>query len=434
MTPAWLTEHAFHGRVSVVTASVVPGSVHRGKQSNVLKLRVEVADAVSGSPRTTSKTLFVKRYVKSELPPRSDAHWRRDLYSYRTESRFYSRFHEKLRAHVVLIPPLAVVYATERSTDATDVEATDRFLVILESVDSSDNDASQENTEQFPSLARKRYVHADCLDLPDAREALKYLAQLHAAALTSPGLVREAASELWPSGGWWSFAKRGGMQGLANMPAVWSSVAKAFAPEIDAHFGVDAARRASLQSLAERMMRHAEYISAELFEKSPEALRTLIHGDFKSANLFFDATSRAVVAFDWQWCGVAIGALDVAYLLNTSVSMDALAGGNEELLLRWYYDRFVALLADAPEPSRAVEREYPFEAFRRHYALATLEYARVLLSNFWSGMTPATCAAKFTNTNCGLGYRSVPHVLRMIAKLDEGLLMVEHERANAEVK
>ncbi|TYZ68654.1 hypothetical protein PybrP1_000294 [[Pythium] brassicae (nom. inval.)] len=443
MTPEWLARHVFHGRATVTAARIVPGSTHRGKQSSVAKLRVE---CVVGDT-SVARTLFVKRYVKSELPPRSAAHWRRDLRSYRTESRFYAHFYDKLRVHVALIAPLAVLSAADSAAPAaasgdghpTD-EATDRFLVILESINDNDDDATAAaagaepptDTEKAP-LTPTRFVHADCLSLVDAKQALEYLAQLHSGALKTPGLVQDAATALWASGGWWSFAKRGGAAALADTPSVWRAVLHAFAPEVEQHFalsGADAAartRRADLQALGDRMVRHAAYVSAELFERSPAALRTIVHGDFKSANLFFEAASRDVVAFDWQWCGVGVGALDVAYLLNTSVSIDALSADNELLLLRWYYDRFAALLG-----GRRASQKYPFDAFQRHYVLATLEYARVLISDFWRGMTPASCAAKLSNTNCGLGYRSVPHVLRMIEKLDEGLALVEQECGKAE--
>lgn len=451
MTPAWLTQHVFHSRVSVTTARVVAGSAHRGKQSNVVKLRVEYVDdsanANANGPRTAIRTLFIKRYVKSELPPRSAAHWRRDLRSYRTESRFYAHFYDQLRTHVALITPLAVLSGAadsvapeaavasgdrhEKATgDEEDDEAVDKFLVILESLtdDNVDDDTAGSELSTGPETARHppaRFVHADCLTLDDAKYALEYLAQLHAGALITPGLVHDAADALWPNGGWWSFAKRGGVASLADTPSVWRAVQQAFARELEPMQQPDAT---ALATLGDRMVRYAAYVSSELFERSPAQLRTLVHGDFKSANLFFDTTTRHVVAFDWQWCGVGVGALDVAYLLNTSVSIDALRADNEHVLLRWYYDRFISrLTGDQLADSDA----YSFDAFERHYVLATLEYARVLVSDFWRGMTPASCAGKRANTNCGLGYRSVPHVLRMITKLDEGLARVAHECGDA---
>lgn len=401
MTPQWLSQHVYKRTREVFSVSVVPGSVHHGKQSTVFKLQVSYREGLASGSMTQQQTLFVKRYVKSELPPRSETHWTRDLFSYRTESRFYSHFDDQLNVHVALIKPLAVLYAK----DVLGREATDRFLLVLDSV----TDDGQ------------NYVHADCLQLRDAKQALSYLASLHATALKKPGLVAQAAKDLWPSGGWWSFAKRGGLSGLENTSSIWETVRTSFASEmVQAGLTIDDDKDAG-GSLAERMIRQAPYISAQLFENVPESLKTIIHGDFKSANLFFQAESRDVVAFDWQWCGVGIGALDVAYFLNTSVSSDALA--NEDGLLRWYYDQFTTRLGGLQN-----DDAYPFEAFERHYRLATLEYARVLLSNFWKDMTPASCATKFANTNCGLGYRSVPHVLRLMEKLDQGLRCVEQER------
>ena len=52
---------------------------------------------------------------------------------------------------------------------------------------------------------------------------------------------------------------------------------------------------------------------------------------------------------------------------------------------------------------------------------------RVLMANFWQGMTPASCQAKFSATNCGLGYRSIPHVLRLVERMDAHLQLVEEK-------
>ncbi|KAG7398783.1 Protein of unknown function (DUF1679) [Phytophthora boehmeriae] len=147
----------------------------------------------------------------------------------------------------------------------------------------------------------------------------------------------------------------------------------------------------------------------------------------QSANLFFESESRKVVAFDWQWSGVGLGAMDVANLLNTSVSISLLVTDENELeLLRFYYESLAERL-EALGVTPELQTIYSFEAFERHYMLATLEYARLLISNFWKKMTPESCKAKANNANCGLGYRSIPHVVRMVRKLHEGLIRVKQE-------
>ncbi|KAJ3088252.1 hypothetical protein HDU96_004196, partial [Phlyctochytrium bullatum] len=52
--------------------------------------------------------------------------------------------------------------------------------------------------------------------------------------------------------------------------------------------------------------------------------RTLVHGDFKSENLLFDATRTTCAAYDFQYVGTGFGAQDIAYLLANSVDTSLL--------------------------------------------------------------------------------------------------------------
>ena len=213
---------------------------------------------------------------------------------------------------------------------------------------------------------------------------------------------------------------------MERAPAVWRAVRQQFAAVAPPGW-LDAPE---IAALADRVVTNAAYVSRALAHEAQAhdgAWRTLVHGDFKSANLFFHVADAGVTAFDWQWSGAGLGALDVAYLLNTSVAMAALGDGDgdetgELALLRVYHDQ---LMRKAAQTSGDW---YPFDTFRRHYALALLDYARVLLGCFWADLTPAKCAAKWSNANCGLGYRSVPHLLRLVRRVDQSLRLVEHER------
>lgn len=370
---------------SLVSASLLPGSLHRGRHATVAKLQLQY--------QATTKTVFIKRSVKQELQPRPDAQWTRDLCSYRNESRFYAHFHDDLQAHVPLITPYAVL----SDSPAIDGSA---FLLVMDCLDEPDG---SESSTQF--------IHVDRLGVSDTQQAMVYLARLHSTAWSNPTLLTLASQQLWASGGWWTFAKRGLAPLQQHAPRIWRELLHTLQPELGAA-GINVDSH-SIVMLGDRLMAQAEYIQQQL--RSTRDLRTLIHGDFKSANLFFQAQSREVVAFDWQWAGIGLGAMDVAYLLNTSASIAALE--TEQQLLQFYFD---ALRNKPPA--------YSFAQFQRHYMLATLEYAHILMARFWDGLTPATCAAKARNANCGLGYRSLPHVLRLVQTLDRGLAMVEREQ------
>lgn len=376
MDADWLNEHAGLHR-EVESVRVVSESVRRGKHSHVATLEVQFRGS------SDQHRLFLKRSVRSELPPRSETHWKRDLASYRTEARFYAEFYPSIVAASV---PLVPVRFTAHSAD--------QFLLLLDHADCS-------------GLAC-----VDRLDVHHAKLALRYLASLHAAACQVDGLLDRAAERLWPTGGWWELAKRG-QQELEQATSVWPSVLHNFERELSTA-GIDT-HSERIVNLGARMVQHAGYIHRELVGDSAHGPKTLVHGDFKAANLLFGASG--VTAFDWQWTGVGLGAMDVAYLLNTSVGIEALE--DEQELIRVYYEAL---------DERVGLQQYPLAAFERHCRLATLEYARILLSNFWKGMTPQSCAAKAANANCGLGYRSVAHVLRMVRVLDAGLAFVEHEQ------
>ncbi|KAE9174692.1 hypothetical protein PF004_g26595 [Phytophthora fragariae] len=429
MTPQWFQECVFPGR-RVSAVHVVPGSIHRGKHSTVAKLEVYFAD-------NGGKTIvFLKKSAKNELPARSAAHWKRDIASYRTEATFYAHFASSVLARgVSLIRPLAVFQGDAAGQCTANMVATtasdgkhaatcsdpENFMMLLECLGS----ASPVSSAVDESCSLANYEAADCLELTDTRQALSYLANLHASAWGQEDLLENAGVGLWSAACWWAFPKRGAKE-LAQASEVWPQMLKHWFKVFEAESSLPST--AELESLGERMIEEAAYISTCLSVDANPSLSTLVHGDFKSANLFFEATSRKVVAFDWQWSGVGIGAMDVANLFNTSVSISLLASDEHELeLLHFYYDSLNQRL-QALGVTSDLQKSYPFHAFERHYTLASLEYARLLISNFWKHMTPESCAAKAGNANCGLGYRSIPHVVRMVRKLHEGLQRVKAER------
>ncbi|CAH0477000.1 unnamed protein product [Peronospora belbahrii] len=409
MTPQWFQEHVFPGR-NVLAVNVAPHSIHRGKHSATAKLEVYFKDDDS------KMIVFVKKTAKSELPPRPAAHWKRDIASYRTEATFYAHFAPSLYARgVSLIQPLAIFQSDAAgvcmaniiagmASDAKHVATCsdpENFLMLLECLGTA-SPASSAN-----------YEAADCLGLLDTQQALVFLANLHASTWGQEGLIKSASAKLWPAACWWAFPKRGEEE-LAQASYIWPQMLGNWDSVFKTELCLPSV--AALESLGERMIEEAAYISSCLSVDSSASLCTLVHGDFKSANLFFNFVSRKVVAFDWQWSGVGLGALDVANLLNTSVSIALLGNDENELeLLQFYYDHLNERL-QALGIRSDLEKSYPFDAFKRHYMLATLEYGRLLISSFWKNMSPQSCMAKARNANCGLGYRSIPHVVRMLER------------------
>lgn len=103
------------------------------------------------------------------------------------------------------------------------------------------------------------------------------------------------------------------------------------------------------------------------------APRTVTHGDFRTDNLLFDGRGGEVpiATVDWQTVGIGPGALDLAYLLTTSLE-PAVRAEVEATLLALYHDRLGALGV----------RGYPLEALRTDYA-----------RHAFQGVLMLTCAA-----------------------------------------
>ena len=67
--------------------------------------------------------------------------------------------------------------------------------------------------------------------------------------------------------------------------------------------------------------------------------RTLIHGDWRLDNLFFDGEGLRVI--DFQLCGLGSGAYDLAYFVSQSVTPELRRGREDEMV-----DRYLAALAE----------------------------------------------------------------------------------------
>jgi len=86
-----------------------------------------------------------------------------------------------------------------------------------------------------------------------------------------------------------------------------------------------------------------------LLDGLAEAPTTMIHGDFRADNLFFDVDG-AVAAVDFQLIGTGRGAYDLAYFVTQSIG-PADASQHERAL----FDRWIAALGDGGVPAADLE-------------------------------------------------------------------------------
>ena len=103
-------------------------------------------------------------------------------------------------------------------------------------------------------------------------------------------------------------------------------------------------------------------VCGELLERLSEPPMTLLHGDYRLDNLFFDPGAEdPVVAIDWQICGLGRAPYDIAYFMSQSLTPEDRKGA-DELVLRAYHN---ALMAGGVE-------DYSFEQCWEDYRLAIL--------------------------------------------------------------
>ena len=127
------------------------------------------------------------------------------------------------------------------------------------------------------------------------------------------------------------------------------------------------------------------------------------------------------VPIDFQWTGMGMGMLDVAMHLYHSVGLEAMVDGGEERLLRFYH----RCLTERIGPDKALR--YPFHTAMRHYRICLVDYARVVLSCFFKGASPASFAAKAEKENCGLVYRHLGCAMRFVEEVEKAVSFLEAE-------
>jgi hypothetical protein len=124
--------------------------------------------------------------------------------------------------------------------------------------------------------------------------------------------------------------------------------------------------------------RHGEAIGRALHDEPPA---TLLHGDFRLDNIFFDdartvdeartfdeaRTTEPVILADWQLAGVGAAGYDVAYLLSGSLAADVTAEEEHALLAGYHHALCEGGVAG-----------YSLQDFRRDYQRGLFSVLQVL--------------------------------------------------------
>lgn len=325
--------------------------------------------------------------------------------SYANEHRFYrSSFYDRI-SEVLALPRLVAA-----DFDGTKPSRPWVCLVL--------NDVKQQQQRHSSSGKGKKSfpIHLRVLSLDQTRQALHYLAHWHAIGWGCSCEDEPASTRLWPQGGFWNAKRHLLAQRKQSGSPITAAWARTFAYLKKNHPQLITERTKSIGSRLQAL----EKPLVDLWKDGrwASSFRTLIHGDFKSANLFFRETTdedsvlhESVCAVDFQYTGHGLGAFDVAYFLYPD-ARSAWEEDDEGVLLHAYHDAFTEalILHGKGGPST-----YPYMLFQAHYQLVQLD-----LTCYW--MRKSNWAAS-TKGEAKL----VARLECFLDKIDDGFLLKKEQ-------
>lgn len=312
---------------------------------------VHLVEAQVCRPNQRQQQAKRRRFVvKLVCMPGNDPYTQRRRESYAVERWFYADAANRVRSANLFIPKLL-------ASDLDGSKPWPAFCILM-------NDVSQ----QYPH-------HPDFLSKDLAACALKWIAKFHALFWGESSTTWRR--NLWDRGAFWT-TKSVGTEGVST---AWTGTMRYLEQKHPEYM------TANTKSLGRRIEKAGAAI-AHLLAKESAGSRyaTLIHGDYKAANLFFQddlESADSVAAVDFQFTGGGLGVEDVAYLLYPDARGDHFV--YEEELLETYHDELILQLITQQKGGPST---MPFDIFQRYYELSRIDMTRYWLSkNRWAAST-----------------------------------------------
>eukprot|EP01026_Neomeris_dumetosa_P069392 TRINITY_DN68607_c0_g2_i1.p1 TRINITY_DN68607_c0_g2~~TRINITY_DN68607_c0_g2_i1.p1 ORF type:complete len:631 (-),score=98.82 TRINITY_DN68607_c0_g2_i1:132-2024(-) len=218
--------------------------------------------------------------------------------------------------------------------------------------------------------------------------------------------IQRIEGKLWDKGGYWSLDKR--LKDLEKIEEQWRQLQINFCGEINQFVG------SGVQGLGAFVKENANEFHEVVFGnsemegfKESKKWQTLIHGDFKTANIFFQ--DRGIAVCDFQWSGWGLPTLDVVYLLYTSVDPSVLNDCEQELVLYYYQTLHTQI------KQRGLQL-FTWDTFVEWYQISYMDYVRFLLGSMWGKVTPKTLEKNSNEINQGMHKRDKRHLFNMLKK------------------
>lgn len=179
--------------------------------------------------------------------------------------------------------------------------------------------------------------------------------------------------------------------------------------------------RESIRNLGKRIKLSAEYISKQLSPSYDDDFATIVHGDYKSMNIFLPLDgNQDPIMIDFASVGVGNAMSDVAMHITHALHPNDLINGGEEYLVNAYLDALEDSLPDTCS--------YPRDVSMRHYKLAKLDYFRFVLGRLWKGVTIEKIENSAENKNSVFVNRNIDAAIYFVEEVDAILAEFEDER------
>ena len=318
----------------------------------------------------------------------------------------------------------------------------------------------ESNTQRLPGTC----------GFPRAVAAVQWLASFHAHWWRGLPDSPAVPADTWSRGGYWTLEKRA-VDVNEAMDATWAGLLDAFENDPSPEFAAESKRVAQqLRKVCGDDFGKRLRLSAPALARTAQRSEwgtphdenggaTLVHGDFKAANIVFrrktkpgtvkpgsktgeeyfeddddqgdetetDSTGGgngagavgSPTVIDWQWTGPGCCAHDLAFFLTTSVSEFSLA--KTDLVIEAYHQRLVNDLGCRGDAGRAAASAYSLGRLHRNLTVTYGDYARYLVGDVWRGVTPESLRKNHNRTNFGAHRRSIPHLLFCAEKGWRGL-------------
>jgi Phosphotransferase enzyme family len=366
--------------------------------------------------------LALKYLDIADFPAREAAKFAKASESFATEVAFYDSMCGPL------VDALAAVSGTAADSVAP-LKIAAPLLIVNRSGSSPGDSPSSRSADSSPSadvpcivmedVRTLGFAHADWLSLERAQAVARALARLQRAVASSrdetdgandlsKSLVRLVSGDSRSEGDVSAQALRdagliGDRVGCYFVPqkpadtAIWANFVERFPASVVGRSGDLAVRLAALH----------DRILAD-FESGPQ---TLVHGDVKSANLFFNAENTAVAFVDWQWVGRGNISSDLGLLIRCSLGDPDDAGA--------------VIAAFCDEMDGLTTRD----EFVRAYRASWLAYAIWWVGSRVQGLSPESMEAGRDNANLAGIHRTERHLTWFLEQTCAFLDELERESA-----